>query len=160
MAGRKQIPTKVKKLQGTFRKDRSLKDEALPDQPSTMPPCPKNFDKAAKDEWFKTTAQLQKWGILGECDMSLLEIYVYNISLSKKAIDMLEKEGHVLRSINKTGAEYVAKNPWMDVFKLSVDFSQKLGTLFGFNPSARTKISKPEKPKEDDFEKLNSRASA
>jgi P27 family predicted phage terminase small subunit len=125
-----------------------------------MPPCPKNFDKNAKDEWFKTTAQLQKWGILGECDMSLLEIYVYNISLSKKAIEELEKEGHVLHMVNTKGQEYVAKNPWMDVFKQSADFAQKLGTLFGFNPSARAKIAKPEKPKEDDFEKLSGRASA
>ena len=159
MAGRNTIPTKVKQLQGTLRKSRT-KDEVEADQPSTMPPCPPNFDENAKREWYKTTEQLQKWGILGECDMSLLEIYVYHISTCKKAIEALKKEGHVVVQVNTKGAEYTAKNPWVDVLKQSTDFVQKLGSLFGFNPSSRAKISKPEKPKVDAFEELRKRASA
>ncbi len=79
----------VKKLEGTWRADRDNETDITPEQIEDLPVPPEHFSEVTRNEWYKLAKQLKTWGILGSCDLSLLEVYVYNIGLAKEAAEML-----------------------------------------------------------------------
>ncbi len=59
--GRKPIPTALKLIQGTLRKERINKHE--PDIKTKMPACPAWLNVEAKKEWKRLIKELNKYGI-------------------------------------------------------------------------------------------------
>ena len=131
-------PTKLKKLEGTYRKDRSPENEMQPPlvEEIEMPTVLSN--EYAKREWIKQTGILSSLGMLAETDTSLLLAYCIEtgryFELSERVKDNITfntPNGHIQVLPEVTEANKSLQN------------MIKMSSLFGFNPASRTKIEVP-----------------
>jgi P27 family predicted phage terminase small subunit len=156
MPGPSKKPTQLKKLEGTFRKDRVAKNEMQPSASATMPAPPKHFNEIAKKIWYEVTDELSKLKMLHPVDMPTLRAYCFTAAIVEEAEEHLKEEGMVSTITNQGGYSYEVPSPWVKIHNDAIEKLVKISHLFGFNPSARTKISMPDPVDEkDDFEKLN-----
>ena len=70
--GRKKIPTKIKKMQGTITPSRILENEMKVDLISDIPEAPEWLSEIGKNEWIKVTTQLNNLEMLHNVDLSLI----------------------------------------------------------------------------------------
>jgi P27 family predicted phage terminase small subunit len=133
------LPTAVKKLRGTHRKDRAAPHELAP--PPGVPVCPKRLDKLAREEWDRIVPQLAELGVLTELDGSALETYCFHWSQAVKYRRLAGKQPMVKTpwgpKPNPAGAEARKHD---DIVKQYQD-------RFGLSPSARSRVNVPEKKK-------------
>src|SRR3954470_22329956 len=73
MPGRPHMPTNLKVLRGTFRKDRVHSAEPQPE--AAMPTCPSFLSKEAKKEWRRLSGELYILGLLTRLDRAALAGY-------------------------------------------------------------------------------------
>jgi hypothetical protein len=64
IAGRKPKPTKMKLVQGTFRKDRVVLNEPKPR--NQLPPCPDFLEGKVRQKCFRIGRKLERIGVLTE----------------------------------------------------------------------------------------------
>lgn len=144
LRGRKPIPTNVKKLQGTYRKDRDVgKDFNLP-AAQDIPKPPTYFRKRARDVWHKVIFELEKLNLLTNLDFELLAAFCYQVQIMEVAARDINKNGMFMESTNKQGATYRYKNPAVSIYNEAVTQVNKLAQQFGLSPSARTRIKVPD----------------
>jgi P27 family predicted phage terminase small subunit len=131
-------PTKLKKLEGTYRKDRAPENEMQPPlvEEIEMPTVLSN--EYARREWIKQTGILSSLGMLAETDTSLLLAYCIEtgryFELSERVKDNITfntPNGHIQVLPEVTEANKSLQN------------MIKMSSLFGFNPASRTKIEVP-----------------
>lgn len=150
MASPKPLPDKIKNLRGTSRKDRSNPSQPVPKAADSIPDAPQYWNKYAKEEWYRVTAELQAIGILHEIDLSIIQVYCYNWGLWCEASRTLEEEGKTIMMQNKGGGVYPIKSPWIAIKSDAEKALMKLTSEFGFSPASRTRISAPKKEGEKD----------
>ncbi|GAC1384669.1 MAG: hypothetical protein NVS3B25_35270 [Hymenobacter sp.] len=141
-------PTALKKLEGTYRADRSARNEMMPTQLTTLPTAPAALNAKGAQLWYIVAGELQQLRILHTVDLELLAAYCTQIQTMHEAEFYLQKHGKVLKSKNKAGSEYYQKNPWLGIYNDALAMANRLGQQFGFTPSARSRISTP--PPEED----------
>ena len=144
--GRKKTPTKIKEMQGTVEKSRTIENEMVVDQVSELPIVPEWLSEIGKSEFKKVTTQLFNLGMLYSVDLKLVEAYSNEISLYLECemklrtinrIDEFESsEGIVLRR---------QASPLLKIKNDALNNSLKLATQFGLTPVARASISAPAK---------------
>jgi len=137
-------PTKIKKLEGTYRKDRAPKNEMdvpLLDKVEVPSGLINDF---ASSEWIKQTKILSSLDMLAETDTSILLSYCNEIGKYFECQEILKEKGYTTVSV-KTG--YEQQRPEVSIGNSALDKAIKLSDKFGFNPAARTKIEMPQKPK-------------
>ena len=142
--GRKKIPTKIKEMQKTVEKSRSIENEMVVDQVSELPIVPEWLSEIGKSEFKKVTTQLFNLGMLYSVDLKLVEAYANEISLYLECemklrtisrIDEFESsEGIVLRR---------QASPLLKIKNDALNNSLKLAAQFGLTPVARASISAP-----------------
>jgi len=142
--GRNKIPTKIKEMQGTVEKSRTIENEMVVDQVSELPIVPEWLSEIGKSEFKKVTAQLFNLGMLYSVDLKLVEAYSNEISLYLECemklrtinrIDEFESsEGIVLRR---------QASPLLKIKNDALNNSLKLATQFGLTPVARASIAAP-----------------
>ena len=142
--GRKKIPTKIKEMQKTVEKSRSIENEMVVDQVSELPIVPEWLSEIGKSEFKKVTTQLFNLGMLYSVDLKLVEAYANEISLYLECemklrtinrIDEFESsEGIVLRR---------QASPLLKIKNDALNNSLKLATQFGLTPVARASIAAP-----------------
>ena len=142
--GRKKIPTKIKEMQKTVEKSRSIENEMVVDQVSELPTVPDWLSEIGKSEFKKVTTQLFNLGMLYSVDLKLVEAYSNEISLYLECemklrtinrIDEFESsEGIVLRR---------QASPLLKIKNDALNNSLKLATQFGLTPVARASIAAP-----------------
>jgi P27 family predicted phage terminase small subunit len=155
MPGPPKKPSQNKKLEGTFRKDRVAKNEMQPAASPTMPRPPQHFNATAKKIWYEVTEELSRLKMLINVDLPLLGVYCFNAALVEEAQKNLEEHGYLSTITNKGGHSYEIPSPWVKIHNDAIEKVIKSSSLFGFNPSARTKISMPEPSDEgDELDKL------
>ena len=142
--GRKKIPTKIKEMQGTVEKSRTIENEMVVDQVSELPIVPEWLSEIGKSEFKKVTTQLFNLGMLYSVDLKLVEAYSNEISLYLECemklrtisrIDEFESsEGIVLRR---------QASPLLKIKNDALNNSLKLATQFGLTPVARASIAAP-----------------
>ena len=142
--GRKKIPTKIKEMQKTVEKSRSIENEMVVDQVSELPIVPEWLSEIGKSEFKKVTTQLFNLGMLYSVDLKLVEAYSNEISLYLECemklrtinrIDEFESsEGIVLRR---------QASPLLKIKNDALNNSLKLAAQFGLTPVARASISAP-----------------
>jgi P27 family predicted phage terminase small subunit len=148
-------PTALKKLEGTYRKDRVARNEMGVSGLPTMPAPPDFLEERGREVWYKCTEELSALGMLHGVDMELLASYCLSIQTFEKMARGLMVEGHTIIMTNKGGGSYAVKNPKFTMMNESLDRAHKIAVQFGWTPAARTKISAPGQQKEEDpFEKL------
>ena len=148
MAGRKPIPTELKKLAGNPGKRPLNLDE--PRYESYVMSVPRFLDAEAKREWRRVVKELAAVGLISTVDRAALAAYCMAWSRWVKAEKSLEREELVLT----TDKGYSYPNPLIGIANGALDQMKRFMVEFGMTPSSRTKV-KAEKPQEpDELERL------
>lgn len=153
MAGRPARPTNQKIIDGTFRADRAVAHEMMPEKLEASPPAPRDLSKAAKLEWDSVCAELLRLKMLHRVDLGLLAAYCIEMASYLEETKKIKKEGSVLTIQSKTG-EYKMPNPRIAIKNAALKNAQALANQFGFTPSARARINVPAGESESALEKL------
>lgn len=142
-------PTKLKKLQGTFRKDRAIANEVEFTPLNTLPRAPRGLNEVARHEWNMLIVELDNAGILNKTDLSQLEQYCYYFGMYRKCQEEL---GDDLTSTitNKGGFSYEVVNPLIKVMNDATAITNRIAAKFGFDPASRTRVAAPKKKEEED----------
>tara|TARA_B100000902_G_scaffold271232_1_gene257167 strand:- start:285 stop:761 length:477 start_codon:yes stop_codon:yes gene_type:complete len=142
--GRKKIPTKIKKMQGTITPSRILENEMKVDLISDIPEAPEWLSEIGKNEWIKVTTQLNNLEMLHNVDLSLIEAYCNEMSLYLECEMKLRKENRIDEFTNSEGTIVRRQaNPLVKMKNDSLNNSLKLAAQFGLTPVARASISAP-----------------
>lgn len=155
--GRPRKPTKLKKSQGTFRKDRSVKNEMEPSILDDSTP-PDDLNEFGKKEWVKVFAELSAVKVLTILDHSMLHSYCNEYGKYLECEDKLRTEGRLITVQTKKG-EYTMIHPLETLSQKYLKTAKEIAIQFGFTPASRTRINVPVKKDEDggdDFEKTAS----
>ena len=151
MAGRKKTPTKLKVLQGTFRKDRANPNE--PDPENHIPDAPDHLSSDALIEWGRMSHQLIKLGLLSDIDRTALAIYCQTYARMVKYEKIVAVEGE----LTKTDKGNIILSPNMWVVNKAIEQCHKFLVEFGMSPASRAKVTATKgKKKEDPWEAFGS----
>lgn len=146
--GRAPKPTRLKVLEGTFRKDKAPKNE-----PSPRPVAPKKpswLTGAGGRLWKKLAPKLLELGLLTEIDGEALAALCLHYHLMTEAAKSIKKEG--ITTIDERGLP--RKHPLLQVLRDNSTAMKGYLLQFGLTPSARSKIDLPELDEMDENEYL------
>jgi len=142
--GRKKTPTKIKEMQGTVEKSRSIENEMVVDQVSVLPEIPEWLSEIGKHEFTKVTTQLFNLGMLYTVDLKLVEAYANEISLYIECEMKLRKENRIDEFLSSEGSLLRRQaSPLLKIKNDSLNNSLKLAAQFGLTPVARASIAAP-----------------
>lgn len=135
-------PSAVKKLRGTYRKDRAARNELT--LPPGVPSCPDWLDAEGRAEWERVVPLLAD-KVLTEVDRSMLADYCAAHSLAVRATKAYQKDGVMLKT--PFGPQ---KNPMVKVAQEARAQARLLAGEFGLSPASRTRVGVKEQPNKED----------
>ena len=142
--GRKKIPTKIKEMQGTVERSRTIQNEMVVDLVSDLPEAPEWLSEIGKEEWNKVSSQLFNIGMLHNVDLQLVAAYCNEISLYIETETMLRNKGRIQAFRNPDGTlKHAQAVPYQKIAKDALSAAMKLATQFGLTPVARASIAAP-----------------
>tara|TARA_R100001530_G_scaffold123008_1_gene90837 strand:+ start:721 stop:1194 length:474 start_codon:yes stop_codon:yes gene_type:complete len=142
--GRKKLPTKIKKMQGTLDVSRATNNEMQVDVCQELPAAPQWLSEIGKEEWCKVTNQLFNLQMLHQIDLQLIAAYCNEMSLYIETEIMLREKGRIQIFKNSDGTlKHAQAVPYQKIAKDALDKAMKLATQFGLTPVARASISAP-----------------
>lgn len=149
MLGRKQIPTKLKLIQG--KQIRKKKNEPQPEV--KIPSRPKWLLPAAKNEWKRLAKELERLGLLTRIDRAALAAYCQEYALYVKNQEIIQEylKLHGTTSYRSDKGNMVMI-PQTYMATMHLKNIIRIGGEFGLSPSSRGRLEIPEnlKPKNDD----------
>ena len=144
--GRKKLPTEIKKIQGTLRKSREIKNQVNMELIIQYPSPPEYLSKYAINVWNKTIPDLYNKNLLANVDMDLITAYCIEMGRYNEANDIINKNKSPL---TKSPSGYAMIHPWYTVARQSLKSALEIGCNFGLTAAARTKISATNNKKKD-----------
>ncbi|KQS33961.1 phage terminase small subunit P27 family [Dyadobacter sp. Leaf189] len=153
-AGRPTKPTALKKLEGTYRKDRAIGAEMMPSNIDHPPSAPSFLSKEAKKEWKSVCIELIQLQMLHRVDLGLLAAYCSEMANYIEAVKALKADGQVKTITRDDGSSYSMPSPWVSIKNSYLKNAQAIAGQFGFTPSARTKINGSKKGEGDPFDDM------
>ena len=139
-------PTKIKKLEGTYRKDRVAKNEMMPEVLNEVGK-PKGLINNYSDEiWLKVTRELSSLNMLHSVDQEMLMAYCNEMGIYFDCCEKTKAVGSYTEE-NKANGKIISN--FMKVGNTALNNAIKLSDKFGFNPAARTKIEMPQQKPND-----------
>jgi P27 family predicted phage terminase small subunit len=135
-------PTKLKLLQGTFRKDRAPKHEP---EPRGIATCPVGLDPDAKAEWKRIAPELTRLGLLTSVDRAAFSAYCASYATWKHADKDIQERGFTI-----TTTRGLVKNPSVLIASDALKVMRVYIAMFGMSPSDRTRISVTPKDHEEE----------
>jgi P27 family predicted phage terminase small subunit len=165
---RKQLPTKLHILKGTYRSSRHGNiDEPEPNVTTSLLTPPKWLDKDAKREWRNEAPMAVRLGILTEADVMMFSDICILQARLKHAYGMIPKfDEHVVDQAKKSGKEWpfpmirpgakgaLAHNPYISIYNRCLLELNKMRAEFGLTPSSRSKIRIPKQENDNPFAAL------
>ena len=148
-AGRKPKPNAIKKLEGTYRKDRDnhgLQISTI----SEIPEAPEYLNEIAKKYFTNVCLTLKELGVLTNADIYLVVLLAQNLTINEQAWEKIKSED----SAQETQNGYTTISGWFSVFDKTNKKIMELSNLFGLSPSARERIRMQPKKEEDEIDKL------
>jgi len=133
-AGRKPKPTRMKVVQGTFRKDRAHPNEPKPER--QLPPCPDFLKGMARQEYFRIGRKLERIGVLTEIDDLALIGLCQSWAEYLEATEQASKTGMLVKS----PSGYPIFNPYVTLANQALKRVKSFLTEFGMTPSSRSRI--------------------
>ena len=133
-AGRKPKPTRMKVVQGTFRKDRANPGEPKPKR--QLPPCPDFLKGTARQEYFRIGRKLERIGVLTEIDDLALIGLCQSWAEYLEATEQASKTGMLVKS----PSGYPIFNPYVTLANQALKRVKSFLTEFGMTPSSRTRV--------------------
>ena len=141
---RKVVPTKIKLVKGTFRKDRANPNEPI--YPSEIPESPKHLNEFGKVEWDRMSKIFLDQGLLSQVDMAALASYCQLFGRWSEAETDLNKEGLTLTTIQGN----IIQNPLLGIANTALKLMNKCLLEFGMTPASRSKVSAKKSNKKED----------
>lgn len=132
-------PTKMKLIQGTYRPDRSVKNELSP--PADVPKCPTFIKGEARREWKRIVPELAALGILSRIDRAALAAYCTAWETVVESHQDIEEQGRTI--LNDKGR--MVQNPNVAIRARAMDMLRMYMSEFGMTPASRARISVPER---------------
>lgn len=129
------LPTNIKKMRNTDRKDRAVQNEPEPDV--AAPPCPGWLGELARKEWSRLVPELLAVGVLSKLDMTVLASYCHAV----QEIQELEEDIRAKGRYQASQSGYEQKRPALSDRDAAIERANKFGRELGLTPSARTRIS-------------------
>ena len=137
MAGRKPLPTAVKKIKGTLQKCRTNSREPQPEGDLVEPP--EYMTEGAKQAWHYAIESAPAH-LLRRLDMSVLEVWACAADLYRKAQAGLTKTGLLVKAPN-TGVPM--QSPYLAIANKQAQIMTKAAVEMGFTPASRSRITLP-----------------
>lgn len=137
MAGRKPLPTAVKKIKGTLQKCRTNADEPQPRGQLGDPPD--YMSDAAKDAWAYAICHAPA-GLLSALDGAVLERWANCAGMYREALAKINRSG-VSAMLLKTPSGILRRSPLMDVIRDLALEMKGYESDMGFTPAARSRVS-------------------
>ena len=156
-------PTKLKLIQGTYRKDRAVENEPQPKPVVEVPKPPSYLDKYAKKMWKALAGELVHKGILTMIDLPALEICCETYGQYRLAHEAVFRpiDPETGKKTKRTLAEYMDgrnSQTMPEYIAMTKAFTLFKGYLieFGLTPASRGRLDIPKVPEEeaDPMEKL------
>ena len=138
MAGRKPLPTAVKKLKGTLQKCRTNPREPVPEGDLVEPP--EYMSEGAKSAW-RYALDCAPPHLLRRLDMSVLEVWACAADLYRKAQTGLNKTGMLIKMPN-TGVPM--PSPYLAIANKQAQIMMRAAAEMGFTPASRSRVTMPE----------------
>lgn len=168
MAGRPPKPTALKLAEGN-RGKRKLQPDKEPKFPAGAPAKPAHLKGAAGAEWKRIVPLLEAQGLVTHADLASLVAYCQAYAEMVAAQAALESEGY---TITVGGHRVERENGRFDIIGGQVQphpaiarqrsawaAVRAFATLFGLNPSARTRVhGTPAAEAKDEFDEWTRRA--
>lgn len=158
MAGRKRIPSAIREGETVGDSNYSaVAHRRIAPQPNfpTGIRMPSFLDKEAKKEWRRITSALADLDLLRATDTAVLASYCAAYSRWEKAERELATKGAVIEVDGSQGQKKFVKNPQLMISEQSQKMMLRAGSLLGFNPADRSKVSAPPKQAENPFGNLD-----
>ena len=148
--GAKPKPTELKKIAGTWRRDRTPSGPE-PLAPSVIQGPPAHFSARQREIWAETLANAprQLWR---KADVGMLEGYVVGRSLLETAnIEQAKIDAGNQRPLMVLGDRgTLIPSPYLRVIRLASEMIARFGAELGMSPSARSTMSVDETLAEPD----------
>ncbi len=153
-------PTAVKIAEGNRGHRKIEGDDFVPDQ--VMPETPRGMSRGALREWRRMGKILFAKGVLTQVDGMAFKAYCEHAAQSEIAFIKFNERGAVVDvfAMDKKGNQvflHSEVNPWYKVFLEEQKAMKAFLIEFGLTPASRSRLKLPEKPKEDEFDKLMNR---
>jgi len=132
--GAKPLPTKLKLIRGTLRKDRANRTEAV--LKTEIPRCPPELSRLAKREWRRIAPDLAALGLLAKIDRSALALYCEAYARWIEAIEAIHKYGVVIKS----PSGYPVQSPYVAIANKAGEQVRLMLGEFGMTPAARSRV--------------------
>jgi P27 family predicted phage terminase small subunit len=149
-------PSNVKKLQGTYRRDRAPKIEPEPRQ--GIPHCPSHLTDLEANVWAQLGRHLHDMGVLSEADATALELLVEAYGTYRNAQDVIAKNGLIYQTTTAAGDQMIRPRPEVAIAADSWRRIHKMLVEFGLTPASRTRVE-AERPEYDPLLELMNRGS-
>lgn len=133
--GAKTIPTHLKIISGTARKDRINEKEPEYAAPASLLPPPE-LDKLAAEKWNELAPLLNHAGVLKITDLDCLAAFCRAYSRWRRAEKFVDEKGLVVPAANGS----LQKNPAITVINESLRQMAMFGSSLGLDPSSRTRV--------------------
>jgi len=135
MPGPKPKPSVLKKLQGTYRADRVVPNEARFDVPIRMPSPPEELSEDGAKLWRSVGKMLLHAGLYTAGDFIALELMCMAYGRMKEAERLMADE-MVLKSAQ--GGYY--QSPYLSIVNRSWEMVRSMLAEFGMTPAERTRV--------------------
>ena len=143
-AGRPRKPAAIHLVQGT--RDRTAKGDE-PKFASEYPARPPHLRGFAKLEWERLSHQLKPLGMVTKADRAMLVALVEAWAIYREMDKLIKKHGVTYTTTTLAGDEMVRPRPEVAMRDQALKNIKSFSSEFGLTPSARTRVSIPEKPK-------------
>lgn len=142
--GRNMKPTALKKLEGTYRSDRSAKNEMNGRVVTSLPRAPRSLDKYGRRAWAELGPRLVKSHVLQDMDMKHFEFFCTMTGYVMEDMELIKKaKSRTEKYTNKAGATNTVASAHLKNLHSNLKIWSPMAREFGLSPAARTKISIP-----------------
>lgn len=127
-------PSALKRLEGTYRKDRAAVNEPEPTRSALVPPEWLGAD--ALEEWNRVAPELDRLNLSTVVDYATFLGYCMSYARALEAEQTIAVHGLLIRSLHGMAANpavAIARTEWAQVRKFAAEF--------GLTPAARTRVS-------------------
>ncbi len=148
------VPSKIKKVKGTYRADRAVKNEMEPIPLHKVPKPPESLKGIGLEEWNRVCKNLLALGMLNDIDLSMLAAYCSEISMYSLFIVEAQKNPIIELKTREGTLKAKKENPFFKMAHEALDKAHAIAVQFGFTPASRTKINMPSKADKTPLEQL------
>jgi P27 family predicted phage terminase small subunit len=142
--GRTPLPTALKLVKGTLRKDRRNKNEPQPARALSAEP-PEHLTEKQKEVWRYVIDNAPS-GLLKSLDWAVLEIWVVSYTVYRDSQEAVNRIGQVIKTPN----DYPVVNPYLSNMNKQAQIMLKAASEMGFTPASRSRIVVGQENEADD----------